>query len=142
MLTNENRYKKKRVKIDWEMIDRYCEAGCTGLEIAALLGIHRMTLYTRCKSDKGINFEQYRHSKRSKGDAYIRAAQYKQALQGDRKMLIWLGKNRLGQKDCHTWQESFNGQLAILLDKLKNIPSSNSFASAEAEEQDEMDQFE
>ncbi len=86
-------------KINWDLVDEYLEAGCEGVEVAAMLGIHAETLYDRCQADHNVGFSVYRASKRAKGDAIIRKVQFDIAQNGDKAMLIWLGKNRLGQAE-------------------------------------------
>jgi hypothetical protein len=41
------------------------------------------------------------------------------ALEGNQSMLIWLGKNRLGQRDDPITESAFNGALAETLELLK-----------------------
>ncbi len=99
---NQNNSRKNnlsRIPIDWEVVDKYLEAGCLGTEIAAYLGCHPETFYDRCLKEKGVGFSEYLATKRSKGDAILRAKQYELAMQGNTTLLIWLGKNRLGQRD-------------------------------------------
>jgi IS30 family transposase len=90
-------------KIDWEQVNKYLEAGCSGTEIAGFFGIHNTTLYERCQTDNSLSFSEYSLKYYSKGDALIRMAQFEKALgkklEGDNTLLIWLGKNRLKQKD-------------------------------------------
>jgi len=86
-------------KIDWDLVDEYLEAGCEGVEIAGLLGVHPETLYNHCETEHKMGFSHYRATKRAKGDAILRKVQYDIAKEGDKAMLIWLGKNRLGQAE-------------------------------------------
>ena len=86
-------------KIDWVKVEELTVAGCLGSEIAGVFGIAPSTLYEHVEKNYGIKFSEFRQQFLSKGDAYIRASQYKKALKGDNSMLIWLGKNRLGQSD-------------------------------------------
>jgi len=86
--------------IDWKLVDDLLISGCLGTEVAAHFGIHAETLYRRCEKDKKVGFSEYLRQKRAKGDCLIREAQFDAAVRGrDRGMLIWLGKNRLGQSD-------------------------------------------
>jgi hypothetical protein len=85
--------------IDWKRVDELLEAGCTGGEIAPHFNMHHDTFYERVQTDHGVTFTEYADKKRQKGGSLIREKQYKKALKGDNSMLIWLGKNRLGQKD-------------------------------------------
>ena len=89
----------KKLPIDWKMVEQYCIAGCSGMEIAAKIGIHHETLYKRCIRDKKMNFSEFSHKKKQKGDSLLKVKQFDVAMSGDRQMLIWLGKNRMGQSD-------------------------------------------
>jgi hypothetical protein len=90
---------KPRKIIDWEKVDRLIEAGCSGHEIAPAIGISSDTLYERCVLEKEMTYSDYSSKLRSKGDGLIKAKQFQLAMSGNPSMLIWLGKNRLGQSD-------------------------------------------
>lgn len=85
--------------INWEEVDKYLQAGCSGTQIAAIVGVSPDTLYRRCQEERGASFSVISQEKRAKGDGFLHAKQYSEAMKGDRGMLIWLGKQRLGQKD-------------------------------------------
>jgi hypothetical protein len=89
--------------IDWNEVDYYLAAGCSGREIAAQLGLNPHTIYDRCLSDHGIMFHEYSQQKCAKGDLMLRKAQFDKALginkDADNTMLVWLGKNRLKQRE-------------------------------------------
>ena len=65
----------------------------SGEEIASILGIGRTTLYQRFSTalEKG----------QQACNASLRRKQYEVANEGNVTMLIWLGKQRLGQRDKH-----------------------------------------
>ena len=86
--------------IDWDVVGEYLMAGCSGVEVAAQLGIHENTLYQRCKSDLGVDFVAFKQEKQASGESLLRKVQFDAAIKDkDRAMLIWLGKQRLGQKE-------------------------------------------
>ncbi len=86
--------------IDWERVDEMLEAGCLGTEIAPFFNMHHETFYDRVAKKFGIGFTEYMQQKRSKGDSLIRESQFKKAIKKlDNTMLIWLGKQRLGQRE-------------------------------------------
>lgn len=85
--------------IDWDRVDQLLMAGCLGTEIAPHFDIHVQTFYERVEVEKGMSFTQYSTQKRSQGDAILREVQYQKALTADNTMLVWLGKNRLNQKE-------------------------------------------
>lgn len=83
-------------EIDHKMIDKLASIGCTGDEIAAVLGCCRDTLYARFSDSlkKGQN----------KAKATLRRMQWQSAVSGNVTMQIWLGKNMLGQSSKHEIQ--------------------------------------
>jgi hypothetical protein len=86
--------------IDWDLVGEYLMAGCSGVEIAAQIGVHENTLYQRCKADLGIDFVAFKQEKQAAGESLIRKVQFDTAVKDkDKTMLIWLGKQRLGQKE-------------------------------------------
>ena len=87
--------------IDWEAVDKLCALQCTGEEIAGFLKVDYDTLNARVKEAFGLAFSDYFAQKRGNGKVSLRRKQYEKALAGDTTMLIWLGKQYLGQKDQH-----------------------------------------
>jgi hypothetical protein len=92
------RHGKQKI-IEWPKVDEMLACGCNGVEVAATLGICSETLYRRCKADHGVDFVAYLQEKRAVGDKSLHAAQYALALSGNPTMLIWLGKQRLHQRE-------------------------------------------
>lgn len=91
---------RKKAIIDWNQVDQGLIAGATGTKIAFQLGIHAETLYNHCKEEKKMDFSAYSQQKRAHGDVLLLVAQFDEAVRNrDRGLLIWLGKNRLGQSD-------------------------------------------
>lgn len=91
--------------IDWELVDQLLMADCMGVEIAPHFDMSVYTFYDRIRSEFGMNLTEYSFIRKSQGDACLRKKQYDKALEGDTSMLIWLGKNRLKQKDKENAQE-------------------------------------
>lgn len=87
--------------IDWKLVDRLLIAGCMGTEIAAHFDMHPNTFYDRVQAEYGIGFTEYSSQKKQKGESLLRSKQFDTAMSGDKTMLIWLGKQRLGQKEHH-----------------------------------------
>ncbi len=90
---------RPEIPINWKEVDNYLIAGCKGPEVAAAIGMHPGTFYDRCKSDKGMYFTDYAAEKRAKGNSMLLGKQFGVAMQGDKAMLIWLGKQRLDQRE-------------------------------------------
>lgn len=85
--------------IDWSLVDKLCSIHCTGEEIASIVGVHYDTLNNRCNEDLGCNFSEYYKKTSANGKMSLRRKQYEVAMSGNTSMLIWLGKNILGQRD-------------------------------------------
>tara|TARA_Y100000004_G_scaffold176870_1_gene217842 strand:- start:220 stop:525 length:306 start_codon:yes stop_codon:yes gene_type:complete len=88
----------KHYKLDRDLIFKLATLHCSLKEIADCVGTSVTTLEKRYSGiiDKG----------RSEGKKSLRRAQMEKALQGDVRMLIWLGKQYLEQKDTPTDQEN------------------------------------
>jgi hypothetical protein len=75
---------------------------CTRDEICDILNMSDTTLNRRIK-EQGIegvdNFEALYKKHQGEGKASLRRAQWKVAQDGNPTMLVWLGKQMLGQKD-------------------------------------------
>jgi hypothetical protein len=91
---------RPKAHIDWDEVGRLLQAGCDGVQCAAYFGMDNETLYNRCKEDLNMGFTEFLRQNRQKGDALLYAKQFESALKDkDRGMLIWLGKQRLGQRE-------------------------------------------
>lgn len=85
--------------IDWALVDSACEIMCTGEEIASLCGVDYDTLNRACKREHDCGFTDYYKSASASGKMSLRRKQLEVAMSGNPTMLIWLGKNQLGQSD-------------------------------------------
>ena len=85
----------------WRTIESACEIMCTKEEIADLLRISADTLERRIKEETGETFAVYYAQKSANGKRSLRRTQYQTAMNGNTTMLVWLGKQWLGQKDKH-----------------------------------------
>jgi len=91
---------RPKANIDWDIVDSMLEADCEGTEIAARLCIHPDTLYNRCQEDHNMGFSDYLRQKKGSGNVLLKMAQFDSAIKDKNiPMQIWLGKQRLGQKD-------------------------------------------
>ena len=84
---------------EWRQVNAMCAMMCTGEEIASVLGVSYDTLERRVKEKYSISCADYIKEKSASGKASLRRHQYKLAESGNATMLIWLGKQYLGQTD-------------------------------------------
>lgn len=89
----------KIIEIDWEQFDKLCHIQCTLREISNWFSCSEDTIERRVKEHSGLKFADYYDQKRSKGLVSIRRKQYEVAMSGSIPLLIWLGKQYLGQSD-------------------------------------------
>jgi hypothetical protein len=90
--------------IDLDVVRRAAGIGCTVDEIAAVLGVPRRTLYDRMEQD--LEIRRALDEGRDQGRATLRRLQWQQAYAGNPTMLIWLGKQLLGQRDRHEVEQT------------------------------------
>lgn len=96
----KNKGGRPKKEIDFDMVDNLLGIMCTGEEVADILDVDYDTLNARIKEQFKVSFSDYIRKKQSKGKASLRRRQYLTAVEeGNPTMLIWLGKQYLGQKD-------------------------------------------
>ena len=90
---------RPEIEIDWKRVENMIIGGANGSQVSAALGVHSNTLYDRVKKQYGINFSEFYDKFREKGNQLLHNKQFDVALKGNTTMLVWLGKQRLEQKD-------------------------------------------
>ncbi len=85
--------------IDPVVIERAASIGCDYAEMGALVGIGERHMRTRVAADPELA-EAVERGK-AMGRATLRRMQWDGAKAGNPTMLIWLGKQLLGQRDRH-----------------------------------------
>lgn len=90
---------RPRKTIDYEILEELCGIQCTGEECASILKVDYDTLNRILKRDGHGGFTEYFKKHSDSGKASLRRVQFKSALDGSVPMMIWLGKQHLGQKD-------------------------------------------
>lgn len=110
--------------IDYVVLDGCCEIQCTGEECASVLGIDYDTLNNRLKEDGNGGFSEYFRQKSANGKKSLRRKQFEIAEDGNPTMLIWLGKQWLGQKEPDRNDSGATGDVAEALNNIADkLPS-------------------
>ena len=120
--------KKKvgRPKIEWSekeyaAIEYMANIHCTAKEMAGVMKVDEDTLNRLIKEHYNVeNFSEWYERYSASGKMSLRRAQFKSAEAGNYTMLIWLGKQWLGQSDRVETTHSAEGELKGLLEFLKN----------------------
>ena len=90
---------RPKIEIDWTEFNKLCGLQCSLEEIAGWFNCSVDTIENRVKEVHGITFSEYFAQKRSSGKISLRRKQYEAAMAGNPTLLIWLGKQYLGQSD-------------------------------------------
>jgi len=91
-------------QLDLRQVEELARIGCTEADMAAVLGVSVNTIERRKQSNpefRGV-IEKGQASLRNS----VRRLQVKKALEGNVTMLIWLGKQLLGQSDRQAFEHS------------------------------------
>lgn len=115
-------------EIDWEFVERLAMIRCTPEEIAAMLRLPNLTAITGRAEFTTV----YRRGWEL-GKASLRRMQWRRAVEGSEKMLIFLGKQILGQREYwHGELTGENGQPIAIRDDSK--PDLNSLTLEELQQ--------
>lgn len=80
---------RPQAKIDKEQVEKLAYIGATDTEIGDFFNVHPTTIYKR--------FSDILTKMRAKRKTRLRQLQWQQAEKGNIAMLIWIGKQELGQ---------------------------------------------
>lgn len=90
-------------EINWDVVEKLIECGCSGPEIAGKFKITDDTFYRRFKNAYDCDFGGYRAIAQRSGKADIRAMLYAKAINnnapGNAGLLIFLARCELGMKE-------------------------------------------
>lgn len=90
---------RPKKEIDKEQFEKLCGLQCTKEEVCYFFDLTDKTLERWCKDTYGEGFSDVFRKKREVGKISLRRAQYETALKGNASLLIWLGKQYLGQSE-------------------------------------------
>ena len=90
---------RTRLKLDYDLIEDCLRHCSTKKEIAGLCGTTVDTLSRVVYRDKKLLWEDYARPFYAYAASTLRRAQYNKAIEGNPALLIWLGKQWLGQFD-------------------------------------------
>ena len=90
---------RRKKEIEKDDFERLCALQCTRDEICAWFDVTDKTLNGWCRRTYGASFSAVFRQKRVPGKVSLSRAQYKTAMAGNPTMLVWLGRNWLGQSE-------------------------------------------
>lgn len=86
-------------EIDWDMLEKLAQFPMKQEDLAWLVGVCLDTLCTKVKEKYDMSFSDFLAKKGAKTKALLYEKQIELALKGNVTLLIWLGKQYLGQSD-------------------------------------------
>jgi hypothetical protein len=95
-MSEEKKRGRPPAEINLDKLESLAELGCTNREIAAHFGVSERLIEMRRQKEE---FRAVVERGVARANISLRRKQLTMALEGDRTMLIWLGKQRLGQQD-------------------------------------------
>lgn len=95
----QNQGGRPRLEISQQEFEKLCGIQCTLIEIISWFRCSDKTLEQWCHDTYGKGFSEVFKEKRSDGLRSLRRKQFEVAMSGDKTMLIWLGKQYLGQAE-------------------------------------------
>ena len=105
---------------EFEQLVNMIRIQCTAEEICDILGMSEDTLGRRI-AERGIdgvrNFADLYKKHQGEGKASLRRAQWKAAQDGNPTMLVWLGKQMLGQKDKQELSGPDGGAIPVKIER-------------------------
>lgn len=90
---------RPKKEIDQKEFEGLCELQCTLNEVCGFFDVTDKTLNAWCKQTYGATFSEVFAKKRQAGKISLRRKQYQTAMSGNPRLLIWLGKQWLGQSE-------------------------------------------
>lgn len=90
---------RPKIQIDQTQFEKLCNILCTLDDIAGFFDCSQDTIERWCKSTYAETFADVYKKKAAIGRVSLRRKQFEVAMSGDRSLLIWLGKQQLGQRD-------------------------------------------
>ena len=97
---------------DYGVVERSAAVGCSKEEIASVIGIARSAFYRHIDEDERLRAALENGA--AKGRATLRRLQWKGAEEGNATMLVWLGKQLLGQRDAIAHTGGDGGPITII----------------------------
>lgn len=91
---------RPKIEIDMEQFKKLCAIQCTLSEIASWFKCSEDTIENWCKRELKMTFSEAYKTWSADGKISLRRAQFNSANSGNVSMLIWLGKQYLGQKEA------------------------------------------
>ena len=116
-MSNNNHNRKN---IDFDLIGQLAAIQCTEDEIAFVLKCSVQTLRNHCVRTQSCILGDFLENHRGGGRVSLRRKQFEIAMSGDKTLLIWLGKQYLGQSDKQEVASTISGNIKLSAEDLSD----------------------
>ena len=110
------------VEIDWKQFEKLCSIMATRKELAGWFRIAEQTLKDRVKAEYGKPFNEVWDDFSSDGKISLRRSQIEMSKKNP-TLLIWLGKQHLGQTDKNDINENSTQKIVLAYNLDESIDS-------------------
>lgn len=93
------------VELDWDLLRKICSFPVAQKDIAWIMDVSIDTLANRIRKKFKCTFSEYLDKNKALYRLKLHQKQYEVAMKGHATMLIWLGKQHLGQSDVSVQYE-------------------------------------
>jgi hypothetical protein len=115
---------RPKANIDWAVVKKLLQSGCTAVEVCAYLGVDKQTMYNRCLVDNNLDFSTFYRQSKSKGDALIKVKLFDKAMNSENPAyLIFMAKARLKMTDKPREDQQQN--LAVTINSIPKLNETN-----------------
>ena len=116
------RPRKDFSEAQWKQVENMCSIHCTLDEICGIMDITDKTLTRMLKERYDLDFSAFFKKYSAGGKMSIRRAQFRSGVEkGNTAMLIWLGKQYLGQRDHFVEEEHHNNIIKLAYANKKEL---------------------
>lgn len=112
-----------RKRIPWRKAKQGAEAGLTFAEVAAHVGVDVKTMRSAIRRTYNLAAKEWLAERRTAGAGALKLAQYRFALKGNERLLIFLGRSRLGQEDRRTHEHHVTGEYKAMVQTYEAGPA-------------------
>ena len=116
-----NKGGRPKSEIDWKRLDDILSFGASMIDCEEIIGVSESTVRRAIQKKHGGSFERYRSKKMSKMRLNLLQKQYSLAIENNNvTLLIWLGKNLLGQTDKTEQIDAQTKPIKLIIERPKD----------------------
>lgn len=110
-----NKLGRPEKELDWHLLDSILQYGAKLIDCAEICKMSEDSIQRKIKENFDCTFSRYRDMKMSKTRVKLMQKQIESALAGNPVMLIWTGKQYLGQVDKH--EAAIQSEINVKIDQ-------------------------